>query len=161
MKTLVLIPTYNERENLPPLVADVLAIPSTEVLVIDDQSPDGTGTLAEELAAHYPGRVRVMHRTGRRGLGVSYLDGFEGQMSQQYGQPFAFNERPLGLRRLTVVAFLQDDATHEVLQTAVLPIERDIELPALAARSSDALAPVAKEADDAENTGGPKFAPQE
>jgi dolichol-phosphate mannosyltransferase len=76
MKTLVLIPTYNERENLPPLVADVLAIPSTEVLVIDDQSPDGTGTLAEELAAHYPGRVRVMHRTGRRGLGVSYLDGF-------------------------------------------------------------------------------------
>jgi dolichol-phosphate mannosyltransferase len=76
MKTLVLIPTYNERENLPLLVADVLALPGTEILVIDDQSPDGTGQLAEELAAGHPGRVRVMHRTGRRGLGVSYLDGF-------------------------------------------------------------------------------------
>jgi dolichol-phosphate mannosyltransferase len=76
MKTLVLIPTYNERDNLPPLVAEVLAIAGTEVLVIDDQSPDGTGALADDLAAAYPGRVRVMHRTGRRGLGKSYLDGF-------------------------------------------------------------------------------------
>jgi dolichol-phosphate mannosyltransferase len=76
MKTLVLIPTYNERENLPILVPEVLAIPGTEVLVIDDQSPDGTGKLAEELGARFPGRVHVMHRTGRRGLGVSYLDGF-------------------------------------------------------------------------------------
>ncbi|MCC7126348.1 MAG: polyprenol monophosphomannose synthase [Acidobacteria bacterium] len=76
MKTLVLIPTYNERENLPPLVADVLAIPGTEVMVIDDQSPDGTGALADGLAAQHPGRVQVMHRTGRRGLGKSYLDGF-------------------------------------------------------------------------------------
>ena len=76
MKTLVLIPTYNERENLPLLVADVLAVPGTEILVIDDQSPDGTGQIAEELASRHPGRVRVMHRTGRRGLGVSYLDGF-------------------------------------------------------------------------------------
>ena len=76
MKTLVLIPTYNERENLPILVPDVLAVPGTEVLVIDDQSPDGTGKLAEELAVRFPGRVHVMHRTGRRGLGVSYQDGF-------------------------------------------------------------------------------------
>jgi dolichol-phosphate mannosyltransferase len=76
MKTLVLIPTYNERENLPLLVPDVLAVPGTEVMVIDDQSPDGTGGLAEELAGRFPGRVHVMHRTGRRGLGVSYLDGF-------------------------------------------------------------------------------------
>jgi dolichol-phosphate mannosyltransferase len=76
MKTLVLIPTYNERENLPPLVAEVLAVPGTEVLVIDDQSPDGTGAVADELATRHPGRVRVMHRTGRRGLGVSYRDGF-------------------------------------------------------------------------------------
>jgi dolichol-phosphate mannosyltransferase len=76
MKTLVLIPTYNERQNLPLLVGDVLAVPGTEILVIDDQSPDGTGALADELAARHPGRLRVMHRTGRRGLGVSYLDGF-------------------------------------------------------------------------------------
>lgn len=77
MKTLVLVPTYNERENLPLLVPEILAVPGTEVLVIDDQSPDGTGQLAEELATRFPGRVRVMHRTGRRGLGVSYLDGFK------------------------------------------------------------------------------------
>jgi dolichol-phosphate mannosyltransferase len=76
MKTLVLIPTYNERDNLPVLVADVMKIPGTEVLVIDDQSPDGTGQIADALGLKYPGRVNVMHRTGRRGLGVSYLDGF-------------------------------------------------------------------------------------
>ncbi len=76
MKTLVLIPTYNERENLPVLVGEVLQVPGTEVLVIDDQSPDGTGRLADELSAAHPGRVSVMHRTGRRGLGRSYLDGF-------------------------------------------------------------------------------------
>jgi dolichol-phosphate mannosyltransferase len=57
-------------------VADVLQIAGTEVLVIDDQSPDGTGAVADDLCTRFPGRVRVMHRTGRRGLGVSYLDGF-------------------------------------------------------------------------------------
>jgi dolichol-phosphate mannosyltransferase len=76
MKTLVLIPTYNERDNLPLLVADVMKVPGTEVLVIDDQSPDGTGQIADALGHDYPGRLTVMHRTGRRGLGVSYLDGF-------------------------------------------------------------------------------------
>jgi dolichol-phosphate mannosyltransferase len=76
MKTLVLIPTYNERDNLPILVADVLAVPGTEVMVLDDQSPDGTGAVADALAVQYPGRVRVLHRTGQRGLGVSYLEGF-------------------------------------------------------------------------------------
>ena len=76
MKTLVLVPTYNERENLPILVADILAVPGTEVLVLDDQSPDGTGAVADALAAQHPGRVRVLHRTGQRGLGVSYLEGF-------------------------------------------------------------------------------------
>jgi len=76
MKTLVLVPTYNERENLPILVADILGVPGTEVLVLDDQSPDGTGAVADALALQHPGRVRVLHRTGRRGLGVSYLEGF-------------------------------------------------------------------------------------
>jgi len=76
MKTLVLVPTYNERENLPILVADILTVPGTEVMVLDDQSPDGTGAVADALAVQYPGRVRVLHRTGQRGLGVSYLEGF-------------------------------------------------------------------------------------
>lgn len=76
MKALILVPTYNERENLPLLAAGVLAFPDTEMLVIDDASPDGTGAVADDLARRHPGRVRVMHRTGPRGLGRSYLDGF-------------------------------------------------------------------------------------
>jgi dolichol-phosphate mannosyltransferase len=76
VKTLVLVPTYNEKDNLPLLVEDLMAIPAVSVLVLDDQSPDGTGAVADNLAAHYPGRVHVLHRTGQRGLGVSYLEGF-------------------------------------------------------------------------------------
>ena len=76
MTALVLIPTYNERENLPLIVAGVLAHPFTRILVIDDGSPDGTGAIADQLAADHPGRVSVMHRQGARGLGRSYLDGF-------------------------------------------------------------------------------------
>jgi dolichol-phosphate mannosyltransferase len=81
MKTLLLVPTYNERENLPLLVRQVLEIAGTEVMVIDDGSPDGTGEVADALAADRPERVRVMHRTGPRGLGRSYRDGFRQAMS--------------------------------------------------------------------------------
>ncbi len=77
MRTLVLVPTYNERENLPILVREIMVHPGMEVLVLDDQSPDGTGQVADALATEFPGRVRVLHRTGRRGLGVSYLEGFQ------------------------------------------------------------------------------------
>ena len=76
MSALVLIPTYNERENLPLVVAGVLTHPDINVMVIDDGSPDGTGKVADDLAATHKGRVEVMHRTGARGLGRSYLDGF-------------------------------------------------------------------------------------
>jgi dolichol-phosphate mannosyltransferase len=76
MKALILVPTYNERENLPVLAAGLMALPDVELLVIDDGSPDGTGALADDLAQQHPGRVRVMHRSGPRGLGRSYLDGF-------------------------------------------------------------------------------------
>ena len=75
MKALVIVPTYNERPNLPTLVAGVLSHADVRMLVVDDQSPDGTGQLADELAVQYPGRLEVMHRTGRRGLGRSYIDG--------------------------------------------------------------------------------------
>jgi dolichol-phosphate mannosyltransferase len=76
LKTLVLIPTYNEKDNLPILVKDLMAVPGVHVMVLDDQSPDGTGKVADQLAAEFPGRVMPLHRTGQRGLGVSYLDGF-------------------------------------------------------------------------------------
>lgn len=76
MKALILVPTYNEKDNLPILAAGLLAYDHTEILVIDDASPDGTGRIADALATQHPGRVRVMHRSGPRGLGRSYLDGF-------------------------------------------------------------------------------------
>jgi dolichol-phosphate mannosyltransferase len=76
-RALVIVPTYNERENLPVLVDALLAYPNVCVMVVDDQSPDGTGAIADDLAAHHPGRVEVMHRTGRRGLGRSYIDGIK------------------------------------------------------------------------------------
>lgn len=72
---LVIVPTYNERDNLPPLVTALMRVPDVRVLVVDDQSPDGTGAIADGLARTYPGRVDVMHRTARRGLGRSYIDG--------------------------------------------------------------------------------------
>src|SRR5690348_12103425 len=76
MRTLVIIPTYNEQENLEPLTTTVLALnPSIDVLVVDDQSPDGTGELAEHLAQE-TGRVGVIHRAGKLGLGTAYLAGF-------------------------------------------------------------------------------------
>ena len=74
-QALVIVPTYNERENLPVLVEALMQQPNVRVMVVDDQSPDGTGALADDLARKHPGRVEVMHRTGVRGLGRSYIDG--------------------------------------------------------------------------------------
>ena len=73
----VVVPTYNEKENLPTLAAGILAHPGFRLLIVDDGSPDGTGALADELARTHPGRVEVMHRTGPRGLGRSYIDGLK------------------------------------------------------------------------------------
>lgn len=80
----VLIPTYNERESLPGVVARLRrAVPEVDVLVIDDASPDGTGALADELAAVDP-RVQVLHRSGKEGLGPAYLAGFALSAEQGY-----------------------------------------------------------------------------
>ena len=77
MNVLVIIPTYNERENLPGLVRAVLAHDGYRVMVVDDASPDGTGALADDLAREFDGRVEVVHRSGPRGLGRSYVDGLQ------------------------------------------------------------------------------------
>jgi dolichol-phosphate mannosyltransferase len=72
----VILPTYNEAENLPGIAAAILAaLPSSTLLVVDDDSPDGTGALADGLAAGNP-RIRVHHRPAKQGLGRAYLDGF-------------------------------------------------------------------------------------
>ena len=73
----VVVPTYNERPNLPTLVAGVLANgPRYHLVIVDDNSPDGTGQLADDLAAAHPGRIDVLHRPGKRGLGPAYVAGF-------------------------------------------------------------------------------------
>jgi len=83
-KILVLIPTYNERENLPPIVSRVRgAVPEADVLVLDDSSPDGTGDIADGLAAD-DDQVRVLHRTRKEGLGMAYLAGFAWALERGY-----------------------------------------------------------------------------
>ena len=72
------MPTFNERENIALLVPQLLAIAGLNVLIVDDGSPDGTGAAADRLAEASGGRLRVMHRTGARGLGRSYADGMQG-----------------------------------------------------------------------------------
>lgn len=83
MKTTVVLPTYNEAENIGPMIAALLGLglPDLTVLVVDDASPDGTGEIADHLAAERPGRVAVLHRTGPRGLGWAYIDGFRSALA--------------------------------------------------------------------------------
>jgi dolichol-phosphate mannosyltransferase len=77
-KVMVVIPTYNEADNLPALVGELLAMgpPGLEILVVDDNSPDGTGQIADELAQRHPDRIHVLHRAGKLGLGTAYITGF-------------------------------------------------------------------------------------
>lgn len=79
MKVTVVVPTFNEANNLPPLLEALwaLPVPGLQVLIVDDESPDGTGRLADELAARTPDRLDVLHRHGQRGLGLAYVDGFK------------------------------------------------------------------------------------
>lgn len=84
--TLVIIPTYNERENLPLIIGRLnAALPAAHVLVVDDGSPDGTGEVADELAAaDDKGRVQVLHRTEKNGLGAAYIAGFRWALARDY-----------------------------------------------------------------------------
>lgn len=83
-RVVVLIPTYNERDNLPGIIGRVRAsVPDVDVLVLDDGSPDGTGALADEIAAADP-HVHVLHRSGKQGLGKAYLAGFEWALQRDY-----------------------------------------------------------------------------
>jgi len=87
-RVLVIIPTYNERDNLQPIVAAALAqLPEANVLVVDDGSPDGTGKLADQLAAADP-RIHVLHRTSKQGLGGAYIAGFRWALARDYAFVF-------------------------------------------------------------------------
>ncbi|MBN2499132.1 MAG: polyprenol monophosphomannose synthase [Anaerolineales bacterium] len=98
MKITLIMPTFNEAENLPKIVPALFALPlDLKIMVIDDNSPDGTGQLAEELAEAYPGRMSVYHREKKLGLGTAYVMGFRlaleegadvvGQMDSDFSHP--------------------------------------------------------------------------
>ena len=99
MKTCIILPTYNEAENLPRLIPALLglSIPEFQLLIIDDNSPDGTGEIADDFADHYPDHIRVEHRKGKQGLGSAYIHGFHmaiddnvdliGQMDSDFSHP--------------------------------------------------------------------------
>lgn len=85
-RALVILPCYNEADSLPLVVAGVLkAVPDAHVLIVDDSSPDGTGRIADRLAAEDP-RVSVLHRPGKLGLGTAYIAGFERALVGGYGR---------------------------------------------------------------------------
>ena len=103
-KSLVVLPTYNERENLEAIVTAILGqAADIDVLVVDDNSPDGTGRLADRLAAAEP-RIQVMHRAGKLGLGTAYIEGFLWALAREYAYVFEmdadFSHDPADLPRL-------------------------------------------------------------
>jgi dolichol-phosphate mannosyltransferase len=119
MPSLVVLPTYNERDNVERMVHAVLAQgPDLHVLVVDDNSPDGTGQIADRLAAAEPaGRVHVLHRAGKRGLGTAYLAGFAWALARPYDCVFEmdcdFSHDPADLPRL------RDAVLHDGADVAI------------------------------------------
>jgi dolichol-phosphate mannosyltransferase len=83
-KIMVVIPTYNEADNLPTMVGELLTLelPRVEILIVDDNSPDGTGEIADDLVKRHPDRMHVMHRAGKLGLGTAYVSGFAYALEQ-------------------------------------------------------------------------------
>lgn len=85
MKALVVLPTYNEAENIGPMSEAILKVsPEIHLLVVDDNSPDGTGQIADQLALEHPGRLHVLHRKEKSGLGPAYLAGFHWALEAGY-----------------------------------------------------------------------------
>lgn len=99
MKTIIVLPTYNEAENLPKLIPELMALPieGLKLMIIDDNSPDGTGDIAENFMHDFPKKISVHHRKGKKGLGSAYRMGFRaaieagadaiGQMDSDFSHP--------------------------------------------------------------------------
>lgn len=137
MKALVIIPTYNERENIARVVTRVRALNDVDVLVADDSSPDGTGGIADGLAAADP-RVHVLHRAGKEGLGRAYLAGFRWGLERGYSHLVEMDadgsHRPEDLGRLLMRA-VREDAPDLVIGSRYVPGGRVVNWP----RSREAL----------------------
>lgn len=105
MDSLVIIPTYNEIENIQRMLDAVMALePSFDVLVVDDGSPDGTAGIVKESQATYPHRIHLLQRTGKLGLGTAYIAGFKWALEKDYGLIYEmdcdFSHNPRDLIRL-------------------------------------------------------------
>ena len=114
MRVLIIIPTYNERDNVETLVTQIHdALPLADVLIVDDNSPDGTGQLVESLCAK-DSRLRVLHRAGKLGLGTAYLEGFRYALAEGYDYVFEmdadFSHDPCYLPALLAAASDDDGA---------------------------------------------------
>ncbi|MBK6543271.1 MAG: polyprenol monophosphomannose synthase [Flavobacteriales bacterium] len=102
---LVIVPTYNEKENIREILGSVLALqPSFETLVVDDNSPDGTAAIVRDMITVHPGRIHLLERKGKLGLGTAYIAGFRWAMERGYGHVFEmdadFSHDPKDLPRL-------------------------------------------------------------
>jgi len=85
MKAIVVVPTYNERQNLESLVTEIRRQPGNlHILIVDDSSPDGTGAIADRLSADFPNEIRVMHRPEKEGLGLAYVAAFQYVLKLEY-----------------------------------------------------------------------------
>lgn len=114
MKILVVIPTYNEKENIEKLLGRLLNVdPGIDALVVDDNSPDGTGELVEQLTRNYP-RVHLLKRPGKQGLGPAYIAGFKWGLQRDY-DAFMEMDADLSHRPRYVPTFLKEIQSHDMV----------------------------------------------
>jgi len=104
-QNLVLIPTYNEKENVERMIREVFSLKTPfEILIIDDNSPDGTAAIVERLVLEFPGKLHILKRAGKQGLGKAYLAGFHWALERTYEYIFEmdcdFSHNPKDLERL-------------------------------------------------------------
>jgi dolichol-phosphate mannosyltransferase len=112
-RKLVLIPTYNEKENVELMIRKVFALPTLfEILIIDDNSPDGTATIVETLMNEFPEKLHLLKRVGKQGLGKAYIAGFHWALERGYDYIFEmdcdFSHRPKDLERLYEACLVQN-----------------------------------------------------
>jgi dolichol-phosphate mannosyltransferase len=116
MNPLVVIPTYNEVNNIEAMTKALfdLGLPNLSILVVDDESPDGTGVLADRLCEQYRDRFHCLHRAGRRGLGRAYVDGFRWALAQG-ADPIIQMDADFSHSPAYIKVFLEKIAEHDLV----------------------------------------------
>jgi dolichol-phosphate mannosyltransferase len=113
MKAIVMLPTYNEKENIESIVNEILRNNNVQIVIVDDDSPDGTGQIADKLAEQYSGKIHVIHRN-ERGRGTAGITGFKYALTQDVGYIFEmdadFSHDPADIPR-----FLEEIKTYDVV----------------------------------------------